>query len=141
MLQYLSNDICDFEILFDFNKSDKKNILSACFFRMNKHYKDFTIYKNGLKKLITLLNSQQEYILRIFIDEHIRNDKEIFDLLQNSKIEIVVFKCKKYLNNNYHIDVFGALVRLFPIFDFKNNDTNNVIVIDIDLNKIYSLYI
>jgi hypothetical protein len=30
--------------------------------------------------------------------------------------------------------VFGTLVRLFPIFDFENNDAKQVIIVDIDLN-------
>jgi hypothetical protein len=136
MVKYLENNICDFEILFDIDYNKKVNILSTCFFKMNSHYKKFTIYVEGLKRLITMLDTQSDYTLRIFIDEHIRKDKEIMQVLQSSKkVEIVVFKCSDYIRDNYHIDVFGALVRLFPVFDFNNNDAKNVIVIDIDLNK------
>lgn len=135
MKKYLSNDICDFEIISSWDRSKKYNILSTCFFKMNSQYKNFDIYINGLKNLIKLLDSQSKYYLRIFIDEHIKQDKSIYSLLINSdKIQIVLFKCSNYIESNYHIDVFGALVRLFPIFDFDNNDSLNVIVIDIDLN-------
>lgn len=136
MVKYLENSICEFELLFDIDYNKKTNILSACFFKMNKHYKNFNIYLNGLKRLIQLLEQENNYKLRIFIDSHIKNDKEIFGLLSSSKVvQMVLFKCSDYINDDYHLDVFGALVRLFPIFDFPNNDAKNVIIIDIDLNK------
>lgn len=134
--KYLENSICDFELLFDIDYNKKVNILSTCFFKMGAHYKNFNIYVNGLKRLINSIEKQSDYKLRIFIDSHIKNDKEIFPLLKASKsVQIVVFKCSNYYKDNYHIDVFGALVRLFPVFDFPNNDAKNVITIDIDLNQ------
>ena len=39
------------EILFDIDYNKKVNILSTCFFKMNSHYKKFTIYVEGLKRL------------------------------------------------------------------------------------------
>lgn len=134
--KYLINDICNFEPLFTYDKKIKKNILSACFFKMKNHYKDFNIYVKGIKNLMNILNAQDKYILRLFIDENIKNDPNIFDFLySNKKIELVIFKCNDYLNNSYHVDVFGTFVRFFPIFNFKNNDAKNVICIDIDLKN------
>jgi hypothetical protein len=133
MTKYLKNDICNFEVLFDINYN-KVNILSTCFFKMDKHYKNFNIYIKGIKKIINMVNNQDKYYLRIFIDEHIKNDENIFNILKSSnKIQIVLFTCEKYIKDKYHIDVFGALVRLFPIFDFENNDSETVIIIDVDL--------
>lgn len=136
MGEYLKNNICEFEQLTSWDKTIKYNILSTCFFKMGSHYKNFDTYTKGLKKLIKMIDVQSKYILRIFIDEHIKNDKIIYSILSSSdKIQIILFKCSNYLNEvNFHIDVFGALVRLFPIFDFDFNDSLNVIVIDIDLN-------
>jgi hypothetical protein len=140
--KYLINDICNFEPLFTYDKKIKKNILSACFFKMKNHYKDFNIYVKGLQNLINILNAQDKYILRLFIDENIKKDKNIFDFLySNKKIELVIFKCNDYLNNSYHIDVFGTFVRFFPIFNFKNNDAKNVICIDIDLKMEDAFYL
>ena len=134
-MKYLSNDICNFEIISSWDTSQKYNILSTCFFKMSSHYKNFDIYIKGLKNLIKLLNSQSNYVLRIFIDEHIKNDNSIYSLLVSSdKVQIIMFKCSDYIENKYHIDVFGALVRLFPLFNFDTNDALNVIVIDVDLN-------
>ena len=135
-MKYLENKLCDFEILTEWDRSKKYNILSACFFKMNNHYKNFNTYIKGLKNIVILLNSQSKYVLRIFIDEHIKSDNNIYTILKSSnKIQIVLFKCLNYLDKkSFHIDVFGALVRLFPIFNFNFNDALNVIVIDIDLN-------
>ena len=50
-------------------------------------------------------------------------------------IHIIIFECCNYKEDSkYHLDNFGSLVRYFPIFDFNNNDTNNVIICDIELN-------
>ena len=136
MENYLINNICEFEILTAWDSSHKYNILSTCFFKMGSHYKNFDTYVKGLKKLIKIVESQSKYVLRIFIDEHIKDDEQIYPILLNSKVQIILFKCFNYIDNtNYHIDVFGALVRLFPIFDFDFNDSLNVIVVDVDLNQ------
>ena len=37
-------------------------------------------------------------------------------------------------DSKYHIDLFGTLVRYFPLFNFNNNDAKSVIVVDIDIN-------
>lgn len=136
MNDYLKNDICEFEILTPWSSNKKYNILSASFFKMPSHYKNFDIYIKILKKLINLVNKQNNYMLRIFIDQHIKSDNEIYQtLLESKKVQIIMFKCSNYIDDsNYHIDVFGALIRLFPLFDFENNDSSNVIVVDIDLN-------
>ncbi len=136
MVKYLENNICEFELDFDIDYTKKVNILTTCFFKMDKHYKNFNTYINGLKRLVNMLDKQDEYVLRIFIDMNVKNDKEIMNVLKSSnKIQIVIFKCGEYMKNNFHIDVFGALVRLFPVFNFPNNDAENVICIDIDLNS------
>ena len=136
MVKYLENNICEFETLFEIDYNKKINILTTCFFKMDKHYKNFDTYIRGLKKLINMLNYQNEYMLRIFVDQNVLDDQEIMNILKSSKkVQIVLFKCANFMKGNYHIDVFGALVRLFPVFEFKNNDAKNVICIDIDLNN------
>lgn len=136
-MSYLKNDICKFKLI---NKTklrkSKINILSSCFFKMDKHYKNFNIYVNGLKRWIKFLDSfDHNYIFRLFIDSNIKKDKYIMKLINSTdKIEPVLFECKDYKKNNYHIDLFATLVRFFPYFNFKNNDSKNVIVVDVDLH-------
>jgi hypothetical protein len=107
---------------------------------MPNHYKNFNIYLHGIRKWIIFLNNiKYDYYLRLFIDINIYNDKEIMKLLNSSnKIQLVLFECMNYqiekANNKYHIDLFGTLVRYFPLFNFNNNDAKSVIVVDIDLS-------
>jgi len=58
-------------------------------------------------------------------------------------LEIVVFKCDDFvIEQDYHVGLFSTLIRFFPMFDFKGNDSNIVIVTDIDcivIDKILNL--
>ena len=134
---YLKNDICDF-ILLDKNDiyKKKRNMFTTSFFKLEKSYKNFNKYLEGLNNWIHFLNSfEHDYIFRIFIDQNIYNDKNIMKLLRSdNKIELVLFKCKNYKKGNYHIDLFSTLIRFFPYFNFDNNDSNKVIVTDIDMD-------
>ena len=135
-MKYLENEICNFKIIGNTKITlEKHNILSSSLFRMKKHYKNFSLYINGLNRWIKFLNSfSHDYILRLFIDKNIYNNKKIMDVINSSdKIEPVLFTCSSYINGGYHFDLFGTLIRFFPYFDFNNNDSKNVIVVDIDL--------
>ena len=138
-MNYLKNDICNLTLLngVTFSSNKKVNILSTSFFKMKDHYKNFNIYIKGLKSWIRFLNSfDNDYVLRIFIDENIKKDHNIMNIMNSSnKIQVILFSCEDYKNEKYHKDVFGTLLRFFPLFDFENNDSNNVIVVDIDLHE------
>jgi hypothetical protein len=143
-MKYLENNICDFEILFNYTNI-KKNIISLSFFKMhNGGYKDFNLYINGFFKLHDYVLKEKKYnfIIRLFIDNSIKNDKKLFDKIYNlERVEIIIYKCKKYLqpdDNNYHLGIFGMFVRFFPLFDFKNNDANIVMILDMDDPEFFS---
>lgn len=134
---YLENDICKLIPLFDFNPNIKKNIFSGCFFKMRGGgYKNFNKYLNGIKILYDVINEEMpNFSLRLFIDMSIYNDKTIMNILYKlKKIEIVLFCCNLYKRENiYHLGTFGTILRAFPLFDFPNNDSNRVIIVDIDI--------
>ena len=135
MNKYLENPICEFTPLFNIDYSKKKNIISCSFFKMaGGGYKNFTKYSNGILHLSNFIKKEmKDFKLRLFIDMSIYNDKKIMDSLKNNSIEIVLYKCPSYIvDKNKHKGTFGTLVRLFPMFDFKNNDANIVYVTDID---------
>jgi hypothetical protein len=106
---------------------------------MNKGgYKDFSKYYNGINFLYkTMLIEMPGFSLRVFIDTSIYNDKEIMrNLLKNEKIELVLYCCESYSRNEqFHLGTFGTITRLFPIFDFENNDANRVVISDIDVEQ------
>ena len=96
-------------------------------------YKNFNRYVNGIFHLSNSL--QDSFKLRLFIDYSIYNDVNLFNRIANIRnIQIVLYKCKYFSISKYHLGVFGTIMRLFPLFDFKNNDTNIVIVTDVDVN-------
>lgn len=135
--EYLENNICKFTPLFKIDYNNKKNILSCCFFKMiNSGYKDFTLYTNGLIILNNIISkSKLNYKIRLFIDNSIYNDKSIYDKIikKLSNVEPVLYSCPNYIiNSDYHLGLFGTIVRFFPFFDFPNNDANLVISVDID---------
>jgi hypothetical protein len=132
------NDICKFKKLYDNPNNIKYDIICTTFFKMGKHYKNFQIYMNGLARWVKNLRELKlPYKFRLFIDQNVYEDKKIMDLLNKIKdiVQLVIFTCADYMKDNYHIDVFGALVRYFPLFDFENNDSNKVIITDMDLHE------
>jgi hypothetical protein len=125
----------------------KTDVLSAVFFKSQNYYKNYGIYVSGLRKLMYLIDTiKTNYKLILFIDINVRNDKGLMNMIKKSKNTIpILFKCSKYMiDDKYHYDLFPTLVRFFPFFDFENNFTRNVIMVDIDLkhddrNKLRSL--
>lgn len=139
-VDYLKNSICKFIPLYNFNKNVKKNVVSCCFFKMRKGgYKDFSRYLNGISVVSKHIKEElgDSFILKLFIDYSIYSDKAIMDYLNKiDNLEMVLYSCNSYCVGEHHLGTFGTFIRMFPCFDLPNNDTNHVIVSDIDyVNK------
>lgn len=144
--KYLINPICKLIPLFNIDISKKKNIISSCFFKMKSTYKSFNKYINGLKLLSKnidimnrnsssfKLNSNNNYVIRLFIDKSIYLDDEIMaNINQLHNVECVLYECNDFKADDiYHYGVFGTLIRLFPMFNFKYNDSKYILITDID---------
>lgn len=151
MSKFLNNNICKFEILQNENlltsaaenASDGINILVGAFFKRDQYYKNFDIYAKGLRRLLKFVDDEKsnppgkdQFIHVLFIDQNIVDDAEIMEIIDSCKLCVpVLFKCSKYMIGSYHVDLFGSLVRFFPMFDFPNNPTKIVICTDIDLHN------
>jgi hypothetical protein len=135
-MEYLKNNICKFTPLFPIDYNKKINMFSSCFFKMvNRGYKDFSTYVNGLKDLNDkIIKRKLDYKIRLFIDESIHSDKEIFGMIKKLEcVQPVLYSCPNFIiEEKYHIGLFGTMVRFFPFFNFPNNDANIVISSDID---------
>ena len=136
-MEYLSNNICKLEPLFNFNPNIKKNIVSSSFFKaIISTHKDFNLYIDGLEKLYEkVISDPMNFSLRLFIDESVYKDSQLMSRINSlEKIELVLYKCKEYEipNTEFHYGFFGTMLRFFPLFDFENNDANLVIICDID---------
>jgi hypothetical protein len=142
MNDLLPNDICSFTILR--NKSllvPGVNALVSVFFKRDTYYKNFDIYTRGLSKVLKFVDDPKQndpkkpFIYVLFIDKHVADDKSIRSMIDKTKLCVpILFEAPKYMVNDYHIDLFGTLIRFFPMFNYNNNPFNAVICIDIDLH-------
>lgn len=151
------NNICKFEILSrrhlllnDDSTPKSVNLISSVFFKRDQYYKNFGIYVKGLSRTIQFIDnynreveqnkSMEKFYYLLFIDSNVRDDSKLMKIIRKSENTIpVLFKCPTYIesknNGEYHVDLFGTLVRFFPMFTFKNNPAKNVLCIDIELNR------
>jgi hypothetical protein len=146
MQNILNNNICNFEILNKYSLIESGytkplNVLSSTFFKREQYYKNFGIYVKGLKKVIEFMDKKKnvaegdEYYFVLFIDQNIRDDDTLMGLINDCPSIIpILFKCSEYMTGNYHNDLFGTLIRFFPMFNFENNPFGIVICIDLDLH-------
>lgn len=143
--KFLTNEICEFEVLTRHHLlTNKKNVdvISSVFFKREKYYKNYNIYTKGISKLLKFLGDKKNndldnggYVYLLFIDKHVAEDKEIRKWIDNCSVCVpIIFKCSEYIINDYHIDLFGTMMRFFPMFDFEDNPCNIVICTDIDLH-------
>lgn len=122
-------------------KSKKKyNIISTSLFKLDSSYKNFKKYLNGINNWLEFIKHQDlDLYLRIYIDDSIKNDNYIMKYilkLRSNRLQLVYYKCPKFIkNNNNYYYLFGTFMRLIPLFDYKNNDTNYVIIRDLDVEK------
>jgi hypothetical protein len=145
-MSYLKNDICIFEPLQKINYNIKKLLLVTSLFKLSSGpYKNFSNYLSGIKILNNFANKYNMEV-RIFIDNTIKEDKEIMNFLNSlNKVTLVLYNCNYFRIGNYHVGLFGTLVRFFPMFDFENNDAKYSFIVDADatldrLNSMLDLY-
>ena len=91
--------------------------------------------------LMTLGVIPKNWYFRIYYDDSLmkfkHNDvflwKEFFNKNKNNyRLQFVKYKCPKFINsNNNHINLFGTILRLHPLF-CKNENTSMVIMFDAD---------
>ncbi len=137
-MDYLKNNICKFTPLFNIDYKKKKNLICSSLFKLKNSYRSLDKYVNGVSIIANHLKKKMtDYTLRLFIDQSIYNDSKIMEiLLQIEGLEIVVYHCFDFVRDDiYHVGLFGTIVRMFPIFDFENNDANMILINDIDIEN------
>ena len=136
--RYLENSICNLTPLFNIDYRKKQNIVSCSFFKIEGGgYKNFSRYIDGLVILEDYVKKyMKDFRIRLFIDRSIYEDQNIMNLLNKLNIDLVLYDCPEFKKNiKFHKGTFGTLLRFFPMFDFLNNDSNYVIISDIDLKE------
>ena len=125
---------------------------STKYIRFYKNYKKDISFQRQNQFLYNLtLNIQNlemgyfgsNWYIRIFYDESlfnfkIYNKKIWFEFIKeyknNKYVQFVKFRCEKFINKEFkssHINLFGTLVRLFPIFE-KNDLLDTIVIFDAD---------
>ena len=127
---YLKNKFIEFIPLFDIDYNKKKNIIAISLFKIKTSYKSFDIYLDNIKNIYNRINKDfKNYKFRLFINQEIYNDSIIFNKLKSFKnIELILYRLLIDINEG----LIGTLIRLFPMFDFENNDSNIVLINDLD---------
>jgi hypothetical protein len=136
-MDYLKNNICKFTPLFNIDYKKKKNLICSSLFKLKNSYRSLNKYIDGVSIIAKHLKTKMtDYTLRLFIDQSIYNDSKIMEiLLQIEGLEIVVYHCFDFIRDDiYHVGLFGTIVRMFPVFDFENNDANMILINDIDID-------
>lgn len=137
---YLINNICNFILLKNINFDNKKDIISVSLFKLKGGgYKSFSKYINGLK-ILDVLAKKNNLEIRLFIDNTIYEDKNIMDSINKLHTIIpILFECPNFKIGDNHVGLFGTIVRFFPLFDFENNDSRIVMILDADVEDLQEL--
>lgn len=121
---------CKLDLLKKSSLYNKNRIISVCLFILEKPYRDFSVYTNGLKKLVKERNAyRNDFSIRVYVDS-----EKAAKIVKPYDVDIYLYTCEKYQNSNkVHDGLFGTLVRYFPLFG-HDVDTKNVIIYS-DLDK------
>jgi hypothetical protein len=108
---------------------------------MKKGYKNFNKYLYGVENWLKLLHDHlPTFYLRVYIDDSIIKNENYFNEIKKinkiyKNLQLVRFNCDNFKNEEYHKDLFPTLIRFLPLFQFSNNDTNYVLIRDLDVEK------
>lgn len=143
--------ICSFTTNYEYNENIKYNVIVFTFFRLENMYKKMDVYLEGVvgfhDYLLTRDTLEHNIKIRIYYDKSIYNTndklelekiKTVFNKLQKNKyFQLFEFECSNYKKKKtpYHRSIFPFFIRYFPFFNFVNNDTNFIYVIDIDVTE------
>jgi hypothetical protein len=135
------NRICKIKKNYIVNKNIKYNIICFCLFRLKNTYKNFSEYFDGLITFLNYIeNNDIKYNIKIrfYYDESIYNtdNKDEFKHIKNTMDKIKknnTFQLVKY--NCKYGGIFPFFFRYIDLFDFPDNDTNYVMITDIDIAR------
>jgi len=119
----MENSICKLKTIYSPNRR-YANTVNIVFFKANPPSKNFQQYIDGLKSwkhLKTIFPGSQ---LQIFVDKHVAEDEELFEIMKDLDARVVLFECPKYMKNGFHVGLFGTIMRFFPAFDINTHALN-----------------
>jgi len=124
-------DVLKFKIIKKLSEK-RNNLISVSFFKMIQSYRDFGKYETYLKNFINKFPTLKDYNLRIYVDESTSDNYVLQEAKKYDFMEIVEFECKNFKIDKFHNGTFATLIRLYPLFNLKD-DYEIIRVSDIDL--------
>lgn len=132
--------------------------LATCLFIPEKYYRyktngskndvkerrQISFQKNLSEQIKNISKLSDKYYFRIYYDNSILKDEKwklFLNIIKNNKkIQLIRFKCSKFMiNDDFHINLFGTLIRMHPYFDEKSN-TISVATLDADMYLVDKWY-
>jgi hypothetical protein len=94
-----------------------KKVLSCSFFVMQGGYRDTSIYKDALQKLVSFKSKRLEgFEFRIYTDDSGKDF--VLSISQNEPhVSVYHYDCPFFREGNGHTGTFGTLVRFLPLFE------------------------
>lgn len=117
----MENSICNFHILQNPNRRYAKTV-NIAFFKAIPATKNFSIYINGLRRWKEYKKLFPDCQIQFFIDDYVSKNSEFMKQFEEIGARVYKFECPDYLrNDNFHIGLFGTLLRFFPAFDINTH--------------------
>jgi len=121
--------------------SDNYNIVSVTYFYMKTAYAAFDEYYDGMLKHINIINNMDNtWYLRIYFSfielDDTSNSKKFIDLIEMCKTDKKVQLIEYIFDDNRMDNIIGMMMRLYPLFDFKDNNKIDIVLVrDIDIKS------
>lgn len=112
-----------------------KKVLSCSFFIMQGAYRDTSVYKTYLEKLITYKSKVlSDFELRVYTDDT-GKDFILKTFQDQPHLSIYHYNCPFFKEGNGHTGTFGTLVRFLPLFE-QGLETVWITDIDVDIGML-----
>ena len=145
----VSSKICEFTYTGYEEDPDYNTIIISCsLFAMKstEEYRGFKEYLNGLQNILKYINSEEyefagNALIYLYCDQKL-NEMESFVKFKNeciknkSPIKFISYKCNQFIQDDYHLGLFGTLMRFYPLFDIDLK-YKTVIISDLEVGINY----
>jgi hypothetical protein len=131
----MENSICNLQTIYSPNRR-YANTVNIVFFKADPPSKNFQEYVDGLKNWKNIKTIFPNSQLQIFVDRHVAEDEELFAIMKDLEARVILFECPDHMKNNFHIGLFGTLVRFFPVFDINTNPLSVAHICELEPGKL-----
>ncbi len=92
-----------------------KYLISACFFSLNKSYKNFKIYIEGLQRILKSLIKKKDFIFRLSYDKSVHTPLEFSDPMLTTRA-LSPSLSRDYVSEYASLDISEGDFLMFPCY-------------------------